>query len=83
MENVSQRCKVKVEKCHFIILWCFRVIEEKPQGGGGGGGERIRPPGIDRVKYLAVHWLTHNSKPKSRHVSNLQSNGDFNGGSSD
>ena len=30
---MSQRCK-----CHFIILWCFGVIEEKPREGGGGGG---------------------------------------------
>ena len=40
MQNVSQRCRIKVAKCHFIILLRFGVIEEKPQGGGG----QIPPP---------------------------------------
>ena len=46
MQNVSQRCEVKVAKYHFIIMWRFGVIEEKLQGGGG-----IAPPpsGVDRI----------------------------------
>ena len=49
MQNESQRCKVKVVKCHFIILWRSGVIEEKPQGGGGG-----TPPSKDRVIVTCV-----------------------------
>ena len=47
MQNVSQTCKVKVAKSHFIILWRFGVTEEKTL---------IRPPppppGIDMVKAI-------------------------------
>ena len=45
---MSQRCKIKVAKCHSIVFWHFGVIEEKPQGGGGAES------GIDRVK-LRLH----------------------------
>ena len=61
---------------HYLVV--FGVIGGKPQGGGGG--ENLSPR-IDRAKYLTIHWLRHNSKPKSQHISNLQSDGDFNGGS--
>ena len=47
MQNVFQKCKVKVAKSHFIILWRFGVIEEKPLGGGG---EKSATLGIHRVK---------------------------------
>ena len=45
MQNMSQRCKVNVEKRHLIILWRFGVIEKNLRGG--------IPPGIDRVKYAS------------------------------
>ena len=37
MENDRQRCKIKVRKFLFHILWRFGATEGKPQGGGGGG----------------------------------------------
>ena len=43
MQNVSQRCKIKVTECHFNILWCFGVIEENLRG------RNPPPPGTSRV----------------------------------
>ena len=44
MQNDRQRCKVKVRKFLFNILWRSGVMEENPQGGGFR-----RPPGMDRI----------------------------------
>ena len=44
MQNDRQRCKSKVRKFFFNILWRFGVMEEKPKGAAD------LPPGPDRVK---------------------------------
>ena len=36
VQNDPHMCKIKLEKFHFDILWCFAVIRESLQGGGGG-----------------------------------------------
>ena len=46
MQNDRQSCKIKVRKFLFDILWCFGVMEEKPEGVGSAPP----PPGQDRVK---------------------------------
>ena len=32
MQNDPQSCRIKVRKFHFIIFWCFGVIEDSSQG---------------------------------------------------
>ena len=48
MKNDRQRCKIKVRKFLFNILWRFGVIEENP-----GVGANSASPGPDRVKITA------------------------------
>ena len=33
IKKVSKKCKIKVEKFHIIILWCFGAIKKKAIGG--------------------------------------------------
>ena len=56
MQNVSQRCKIKVAKFHFIILWRFGVIQGKPQEGGGGGGRILPTVSLGSTTFL--HMLS-------------------------
>ena len=41
MQNDRQRCKIKVRKFVFDILWRFGVVEENPKGEGGFQTERV------------------------------------------
>ena len=53
MQYDPQRCKIKMGKFHFIILWRFGVIEERFQGGI----HPPPPPGLERVKVTALVFL--------------------------
>ena len=33
VKNDPQKCKIKLEKFHFNIFWCYGVIEESFRGG--------------------------------------------------
>ena len=35
VQNAPQRCKIKLLKFHFHILWCYGVINESFSGGEG------------------------------------------------
>ena len=54
MQNDCQRCKIKVRKFLFDILWGFGVMEEKPEGAA--------PPGPDRIKIIFVWDYTKAGK---------------------
>ena len=43
VQNHPHKLKIKLEKFHFDIVWCYRVIKESFPGWGGEGGEP-RPP---------------------------------------
>ena len=61
MQNVPQGYKVKVAKFHFIILWHFGVIKEKPQAGGESWYDRVKleklTPGalVYHTKFLEIY----------------------------
>ena len=44
MQNDPQRCKIKLEKFHFNILWYGGVIKEGWGEGGGPGEVGLRCP---------------------------------------
>ena len=35
VQNDPHRCKIKLEKFHVDILWCYGVVKKSLPGGGG------------------------------------------------
>ena len=69
MYNDCQRCKIKVRKFLFNILWRFGVMEENPGGGSGF----LSPAWIGLKEWISVkvglefHYLPPNiSSEKTR-----------------
>ena len=62
MQNDRQRCKIKVRKFLFNILWRFGVIEESPRGGG------FHPPVLIGLmhNHALLHCLLSRNFPKFR-----------------
>ena len=69
MENDRQRCKIKVRKFLFNILWRFGIMEENSKGWGGSepSAVRVKDHGKKYIKFrpLLARHLKRNCRLKS------------------